>query len=107
MKHKIIISLLCVFIAIAVKGQPGGQGGPGGMNAESMTQRETEWMKGELTLSADQTSKVEAINLKYAKEQMSAFQGGPGGDPEARQKQMADMNEKKRTELQAILSAEQ
>jgi hypothetical protein len=64
-------------------------------------------MKSELTLSADQTSKVEAINLKYAKEQMSAFQGGPGGDPEARQKQMADMNAKKRTELQAILSAEQ
>ena len=64
-------------------------------------------MKTELALTADQTTKVDAINLKYAKEQMASFQGGQGGDPAAMQKQVADMNAKKRTEFQAVLTAEQ
>ena len=104
MKHKLIITVLVAFFALTVKAQ---QGGGQGMNAESMAQRESAWMKTELNLTADQVTKVDAINLKYAQEQTAAFQGGQSSDPSARQKLMADMNAKKRTELQAVLTADQ
>lgn len=74
---------------------------------ESMAQRETEWMTTELGLSDDQVSKVDAINVKYAEKMMEQFQGGPGGDREAMQEMMAEINAQKRTEFEEILSAEQ
>jgi Spy/CpxP family protein refolding chaperone len=110
MKNKFAIALFLAFIAVTVKAQQGGQGGPGrqgGMTPEMMAQRETDWMKTELALTSDQITKVDAINLKFAKEQATAFQGGPGGDPSAMQKQMADLNARKRAELEPVLTAEQ
>ena len=78
---------------------------------DAMAQRETDWMTTELELSADQVTKVSAVNVKYAQKQMEMFQGGGapggGGDMSAMQKQMADIAAQKRTELQPILSAEQ
>ena len=77
--------------------------------AESMAQSETDWMKTDLNLTADQVTKVQAINLKYAQKQMDLFQGarGGGGDFQAMQKQMTDLNAQKRTELQPVLTADQ
>jgi len=78
---------------------------------ESMAQRETDWMTTELSLTADQVTKVSEINVKYAQKQMEMFQGGPppggGGDMSAMQQQMADTAAQKRTELQPILPADQ
>ncbi|MBN2480775.1 MAG: hypothetical protein JXB19_03475, partial [Bacteroidales bacterium] len=74
---------------------------------ESMAQRETEWMTTELKLSQDQITKVSAINVKYAQKMMEQFQGGPGGDREAMQAQMAQINAQKRSEFESLLSAEQ
>ena len=74
---------------------------------EAIAQRETAWMTTELGLTKDQVTKVDAINLKYAEKMMAQFQGGPGGDFEAMQKQMAEINAQKRKELEPVLSAEQ
>jgi len=111
MKQKLFLTVLIAFLALTVKsqpggGQPGGQGGQG-RSAESIAQRESDWMKTQLSLTADQITKVDAINLKYAQMQMSSVPGGPGGDPNAMQKQMADLNAKKRSELQSVLTEEQ
>ena len=76
-------------------------------SAESMAQRETEWMTKELSLSEDQVKKVNAINLKYAEKQAEMFQGGPGGDFEAMQKKMKEINDQKRAEFEGVLTAEQ
>ncbi len=75
--------------------------------AESMAQRETEWMTTELELTEDQVAKVDPINLKYAEKMAELFQGGPGGDFEAMREKMNEMNAEKRTEFKDILTADQ
>ena len=76
-------------------------------SAEAMAQRETQWMTEELNLTQDQVEKVDAINVKYAEKMMEQFQSGPGGDFEAMQKHMAEINTQKREELKSVLSEEQ
>jgi periplasmic protein CpxP/Spy len=76
-------------------------------SAEDMAKRETEQMKTELKLTADQLPKVEAINLKYAKKMSEMFSQGPGGDFAEMQKKMTEIQTQKRAELEKILNADQ
>jgi len=76
-------------------------------SAEEMAKRETDQMKTELKLNADQLTKVEAINLKYAKLMSEMFSQGPGGDFAEMQKKMQENQTKKRTELEKVLNADQ
>jgi Spy/CpxP family protein refolding chaperone len=41
---------------------------------QTVAKKQTEWMKKDLSLSEDQTKKVEDINLKYAKKMESIHQ---------------------------------
>ncbi len=75
-------------------------------SAEDIAKQQTEQMKS-LNLSADQLTKVEAINLKYAQKMSEMFSAGPGGDFSEIQKKMTEMNTQKRAELEKILSADQ
>jgi len=57
----------------------GGGGGRGGRSPEERAKMQTEQMTKTLSLTADQITKVDSINLKFAKEQMGGMRGGPGG----------------------------
>ena len=75
---------------------------------EERAKQQTEWMKTSLKLSDDQVTKVDAVNLKYAKKMNDMFQqSGQNADREARQKMRDDLDTQKRVELQAILTADQ
>lgn len=75
--------------------------------AEEMAQRETDQMKAEMNLTADQLTKVEAINLKYAEKMSEIFAQGPGGDFAEIQKKMEENQTQKRNELEKVLDADQ
>jgi Spy/CpxP family protein refolding chaperone len=66
---------------------------------EARAKKQTEMMKTELGLTADQVSKVESINLKYAqkgKEQREAIH-----------KQMKSLREEREKDMTAVLTKEQ
>ncbi len=56
-----LIAIMMVATVVAQQGQKKGNRTP-----EERAQRQTEWMKQDLQLTQEQTTKVEAINLKYA-----------------------------------------
>jgi Spy/CpxP family protein refolding chaperone len=74
---------------------------------EEMAKMETESMNTELKLTADQLTKVEAINLKYAQKMGEMFSQGPGGDFAEMQKKMQEMETQKRAEFSKVLTADQ
>jgi hypothetical protein len=94
-----MIAILACFVSSSLSAQM--------PSAEDMAKQETEQMKSGLNLSADQLTKVEAINLKYAQKMSEMFSAGPGGDFSEMQKKMTEMNTQKRAELEKILSADQ
>jgi|WetSurSiteA1Bulk_404760.scaffolds.fasta_scaffold04237_2 hypothetical protein len=103
MKRKVLIALTALFtLFLTVTAQP-----PQPPSPEEMAKRETEQMKSELNLTADQLTKVEAINLKYAQKMGEMFQQGPGGDFAEMQKKMLEIDNQKRAEFSKILTADQ
>jgi Spy/CpxP family protein refolding chaperone len=101
----LLVSTLFVMV-LAANGNIALAQPPGPPSPEEMAQRENEWMKTELNLNADQQKKVEAINLKYAKEMQQIFQNNRGDFSSIRPK-MDEMQAKKRTELQPVLTEDQ
>ncbi|MCX7799760.1 MAG: hypothetical protein N2109_05390 [Fimbriimonadales bacterium] len=117
---------LFVVAAFAVAQGPGGQGpgGPGmgrgprmgmgmgmGMGTGFMLMRQD--VQNDLKLTADQKTKIEAINQKY-REQMRSRMGGPGGGPggpggdwQARMEEMRKMMEAQDKEINQILTPQQ
>jgi Spy/CpxP family protein refolding chaperone len=91
-------TVILVFFANA-KAQP--------PSPEEMAKMETESMKTELNLNADQLTKVEAINLKYAQKMGEMFQQGPPADFTEAQKKMGEIQKQKRTEFEKVLTADQ
>jgi Spy/CpxP family protein refolding chaperone len=68
-------------------------------NPEARAKRQTERMKADLSLTADQVAKVESINLKYAQK---------GKDQrEQMHKQMKSLYEEKDKEMTSVLTKEQ
>jgi periplasmic protein CpxP/Spy len=74
---------------------------------EEMAKMETDAMKTELKLTADQLPKVEAINLKYAQKMGEIFSQGPGGDFAEIQKKMQELETLKKAEFSKLLTADQ
>jgi hypothetical protein len=73
------------------------------MSPEERAKQETQWMKTDLALTAQQLSKVDSINLKYAK-MRSQLQGQ---DREARMAKMQELQSQKEGELKSVLTEDQ
>lgn len=72
---------------------------------EQRAQMQTTWLKSKLQLNDDQTAKVSAINLKYAK-QIEPVLKGSGGKL-AKLKQAKKINEEKEAEYKTVFTPEQ
>lgn len=84
-----------------------GQGqGPQGTPEERATAM-TSRMNEVLTLTAEQTPKIQAINLKRVNEQMALREKMQGGDREAMMTQMRTLTEKYNAEFKAVLTPDQ
>ena len=103
--------LLATTFAFAQHPEGGqGQGGQGGRrqqpSAEEIAQRNTDWMKKDLNLTADQIAPVDSINLVYAKEQVALMQSS-SGDHQSMRTAMQDLMAKKADALSSVLTKEQ
>ncbi len=100
MKKTLFLTLSFLFaMFLAVGAQP--------PSAEEMAKMQTDEMKSSLNLSADQLTKVDAINLKYAKKISEMFQQGPPSDFEEVRKKIEEIEKAKRAELEKVLTADQ
>lgn len=104
----LILGLLMSMITFAQP--PGGQGqGMGRMDPAERAKFQTEQMKTDLGLNADQTTKVEAINKKYGEKMSAMFQANRdgGGDFSQMREKMTALNEDKNKELKTVLTEDQ
>jgi Spy/CpxP family protein refolding chaperone len=90
--------MLALFITGIANAQP--------PSAEERAKRDNEWMKTSLSLTDEQVPKVEAINLKYANKMSEIFNQNADNE-EARRTARTELQDQKRTELQAVLTADQ
>ena len=81
------------------------QGGMQNMTPEEMAKRQTEGIVKATGIDAATTAKVEAINLKYAKEMVTLREKYT--DREARREPMKVLRDKQDAEFKALLSADQ
>jgi periplasmic protein CpxP/Spy len=102
---KIGLLLTALLLTVVfVNAQPGGQQS----TPEERAKRQTEQLTTALSLDKAQVTKVEAINLKYAKQQSELFQSmGAGGDREAMRTKMTAMRAEQTKEIKALLTKEQ
>ena len=92
--------LICMFtFARAQEGQM--------PSPEARASKMTEWMKTNLNLTADQVSKVQDLNLKYAVKMDSLKNGSQGQDKQNIYDEMKSEGEAKDAEMKSILTADQ
>jgi hypothetical protein len=101
---------IILFIAlIIIVGHTYAQGESGALmkdtTPEQRAQFQTEYMKENLALSADQESRVHEVNLKYARKMQDAY-NSPGKKMQ-KLKQMKALGEEKDKELKGVLDADQ
>ena len=72
---------------------------------EERAAMQTEWLKTKLSLSSEQETKVNEINLKYAREMDPVIKGSDG--KLAKLKKAKAINDKKEAEYKTIFSSEQ
>ncbi len=72
---------------------------------QERAEAQTAFMQTKLALTADQTPKVAALNLKYAQKMDPIIKGSSG--PLMKMRQMNEVNQEKEAELQQLLSADQ
>jgi len=87
--------------AVTVAFQPAQQRTP-----EEMAKHETGWMRKELTLTPEQVSKVDSINLVYANKLQALRQQYQGNHQELRSRR-AELEIHKRTDLSLVLTPDQ
>lgn len=75
------------------------------LTPEERATKWTQWMKTELSITAEQEPKVHEINLKYA--QQSESVRSQGGSRRSKFKDVKSIDDAKDEELKAILSPEQ
>lgn len=105
------IILFSVMVA-TVSAQKGGNGGPppsggqghGGATPEMRAKRQTDRMKEQLKLTPVQETKVEAINLKYAKKMDEVRKNA---DPAIQQKNALAIQSQRENEMKGVLNATQ
>jgi protein CpxP len=83
------------------------QQGQGQATPEERAERQMKMMTEQLTLTADQTTKLQPIILARSTEQTALRQKMQGGDREALMGEYRKLNEKYNTQIKAILTAEQ
>lgn len=76
------------------------------MSPEKMAAKQTEQMKSDLSLSAEQEASVNPINLVFAK-QRSEVRKKTAGDGEKMRSEMKRLNKEKSTALAKVLTEEQ
>ncbi len=103
-KKLLLVSSLFWMMVFTAFGQ-GPQGGRPNWTPEDMAKRQTEMIVKATGIDAATTAKVEAINLKYAKENAALREKYP--DREARAEPRKVLNEKRDAELKTVLTAEQ
>lgn len=108
MKKIGIFVLMMVFAAFIAEAQPGGQG----RSPEEMATRQTEQMGEYVKMDKALTTKVQDLNLKYAKKSQELRSGGNFMDMSDSQRekmraQMTAQQEEKDQEMKKILSADQ
>lgn len=102
--------LMMVFAAFVAQAQPGGQGR--NFSPEDMAKRQTEQMGEYIKMDKALTTKVNDLNLKYAKKSQELRAGGNFMDMSDSQRekmraQMTAQQEEKDKEMKKILSADQ
>ncbi len=104
---RILIAAASLAIAAPAAAQGGGGGGGGGANAaERQAQMRARMFEG-ITLTAEQTAKIDTVQAATVAKRREMMQGG--GDmrsPEMREKMMG-MQQEERKSIRAILTAEQ
>ena len=108
-----VMAAVALFVAAPAyaQGGMGGGGMGGGMrgNPEQMMARQKEMLFKDITLSAEQTTKVDSImtaGQAKQREMMQAMRGG-GGDMSTMREQMQKMNEERNTAIKAVLTDDQ
>lgn len=104
-KALLIIALLGFTVTALAQNRRGGNG-RGEMSAEDMAKRQTERMKTELNLTAEQEVKIQAINMKYAEQQVAKRDEKKEKRREMETAQQAVMDQKD-AEIKALLTPEQ
>lgn len=103
MKFKVIFSALmmsAVMFVSQANAQTDGPKHPHKGEGEGFSpKKQTEWMKTELSLSDDQTAKVETINQKYSDKRKAMHQ--------EHRKQMKALRDDQEKEFKSVLSKEQ
>ncbi len=103
-KKLFLVSSIIWMMVFTAFGQDN-QGGRPNFTPEDMAKRQTEMIVKVTGIDAATTAKVEAINLKYAKENAALREKYP--DREARAEPRKVLNEKRDAELKTVLTAEQ
>lgn len=100
-KKLLLVSSLIWVMVITAFGQQNRQN----FTPEQMAKRQTEMIKEATGIDAATTAKVDAINLKYAKESATLREKTP--DREARREPAKALNEKRDAELKKVLTPDQ
>jgi hypothetical protein len=93
LKKKILFMMFAMMIFVGANAQERK------FNPEDKAKKQTEWMKTELSLNDEQSSKVEGINLSYANKRKALR--------ENMRTQMKSLEEEKQKELSNVLSKDQ
>lgn len=102
-KVRWMLAAALVFAAAPAMAQ-GGQ--PGGRDPQEMQRRQNEILFKDITLTEDQTKRIDSIQGASRDAQRALMQSGGMQDPETR-RQMMDLRQKMLTDVRAVLTAEQ
>ena len=107
-----VMAAVALFVAAPAyaQGGMGGGGMGGGMrgNPEQMMARQKEMLFKDITLSAEQTTKVDSIMTAGQAKQREMMQAAmAGGDRAGMREQMQKMNEERNTAIKAVLTDDQ
>ena len=99
-KNLAVIALICLFVASA-SAQPRRER----RSAEERAKNQTEQLDKSLTLTAEQKTKIEAVNLELAKKADKMMENS--GDREKMRAQMQEQETSRNAKYKEILTAEQ
>ena len=103
------VAVLAVAAPAYAQGGMGGGGGMGQMSPEQRMARQKEQLFSGITLTAEQTTKVDSIltgGMKKQQEMMQAMRGG-GGDMAGMRDAMQKMNTERNDAIKAVLTDDQ
>lgn len=104
-KNLVHIVFFCAMLFSVACVQAQDEGGMKNSTPEQRAEMQTKWLKSKLQLNEDQTTKISAINLKYAKEMDPVLKGS--GGKLAKLKQAKKINGQKEGEYKQVLTKEQ